>query len=46
MIYEDLIVEHYSTLMIVITNIKWTSLSSNEFTILSIAYALTNKKFV
>ena len=33
MIYEDLIVEDYSTLMVVVvTNLKWTSFSLNEFT--------------
>ena len=33
MIYEDLIVEHNSTLMVVVvTNLKWTSFASNEFT--------------
>jgi len=32
MIYEDLIVEHNSTLMVVVvTNLKWTSFSSNDF---------------
>ena len=35
MIYEDLIVEHNSTLMVVVvTNLKWTSFSSNEFTMI------------
>jgi len=31
MIFEDLIVEQYSTLMIEVTKIKWTSFSSNKF---------------
>jgi len=35
MIYEDLIVEHNSTLLVeVVTNLKWTSFSSNEFTMI------------
>ena len=35
MIFEDLVVEHYSTLVIVVTSIKWTSFSSHWYTTIS-----------